>query len=73
MFEIEEGKLKMTGRVKEKKPVVEWLKSQGRFKHLFTPAYEHLVEEIQGDVDRKWEQLQRRAEFDDDPGPIVVV
>jgi len=41
----------------EKKPVVEWLKSQGRFRHLFAPQNEYLIEEIQQDVDRRWQRL----------------
>jgi len=57
LYEIEDGKLTINYRPKEKKPVREWLKSQGRFRHLFTPQNEHLIEEIQQDVDRKWEEL----------------
>ena len=64
LYEIENGKLTINYKPKEKKPVVEWLKSQARFKHLFSPKNEHLIEEIQKDVDRKWEGLLRREEFD---------
>ena len=64
VYEIENGRLKINAKPREKKPVVEWLKSQGRFKHLFTPKFEHLIPEIQADVDRKWEALLRREEFD---------
>ena len=64
VYEIENGKLKINAKPREKKPVEEWLKSQGRFKHLFTPKFEHLVAEIQADVDRKWEQLLKREESD---------
>ncbi len=57
LYEIENGKVAVTYKPKEKKPVREWLKSQGRFRHLFAPQNEHLIEEIQQDVDRKWEKL----------------
>ena len=57
LFEIEDGKTKVNYKPREKKPVVEWLKSQGRFRHLFAPKNEYLVEEIQQDLDRKWDRL----------------
>jgi pyruvate ferredoxin oxidoreductase beta subunit len=64
LYEIEDGKLSISHKPRDKKPVEQWLKSQGRFKHLFTPQYEHLVQEIQEDVDKKWNSLLRRQEFD---------
>ncbi|NIA03194.1 MAG: pyruvate synthase subunit beta [Nitrospirae bacterium] len=36
MYEIENGELAKVRKVKNRKPVEEYLKSQGRFKHLFT-------------------------------------
>lgn len=32
--------------------------SQGRFKHLFKKGNEHLIEQFQEEVDRRWEDLQ---------------
>ncbi|HZL04343.1 MAG TPA: pyruvate ferredoxin oxidoreductase, partial [Coriobacteriia bacterium] len=43
-----------------RKPVEEFLKPQGRFKHLFKPENAALLAEIQADVDRAWDQLQSR-------------
>lgn len=57
LYEIENGKTRVTYKPREKKPVVEFLKVQGRFRHLFQPGNEGLVEEIQKEVDRRWEQL----------------
>jgi len=57
LYEVDEGKTTVNYKPKEKKPVREWLKSQGRFRHLFAPKNEHLIEEIQQEVDRKWEAL----------------
>jgi len=37
--------------------MIEWLKSQGRFKHLMDPKWSSVFEEIQANVDRKWEEL----------------
>ncbi|MDP6439237.1 MAG: thiamine pyrophosphate-dependent enzyme [Candidatus Brocadiia bacterium] len=64
LYEIEDGKLKINYKPREKKPVEEWLKGQGRFKHLFSPKNEHLVAEIQADIDRRWEALLKREEDD---------
>ncbi len=64
LYEIEDGKLKINYKPREKKPVEEWLKGQGRFKHQFSPKNEHLVAEIQADIDRRWEALLKREEDD---------
>ena len=66
LFEIENGRLTINARPKEKKPVVEWLKSQGRFRHLFTPDNEHVIEETQQEVDRKWQELLDREAWEAD-------
>ncbi|MBS3763080.1 MAG: pyruvate ferredoxin oxidoreductase [Planctomycetes bacterium] len=66
VYEIEDGKLSITYKPSERKqkPVREWLKSQGRFKHLFQPKNEHLIEEIEQDVERKWQRLLQREKCD---------
>ncbi|MBI3988204.1 MAG: pyruvate ferredoxin oxidoreductase [candidate division NC10 bacterium] len=61
LFEIEEGNWKLTYRPREKKPIAEWLKTQGRFKHLLKPENEKLVKEIQERIDREWETLLKRC------------
>ncbi|MGC8778156.1 MAG: thiamine pyrophosphate-dependent enzyme [Candidatus Caldatribacteriaceae bacterium] len=62
LYEVENGKYRLTYKPKEKKPVEEWLKAQGRFKHLFTPENRHLIEEVQAYVDKEWETLLKRCE-----------
>lgn len=42
---------------REKLPVAEWFKIQGRFRHLFRPANASLLQEIQAKIDQEWEQL----------------
>jgi pyruvate ferredoxin oxidoreductase beta subunit len=59
---VENGVYKITASPKEKKPVVEFLKPQGRFKHLFKPENAPILERIQKEIDLKWEILQRRAQ-----------
>ncbi|MFA5779793.1 MAG: thiamine pyrophosphate-dependent enzyme [Elusimicrobiota bacterium] len=57
IYEVENGTYKLNYKPKEKKPVAEWLKSQGRFKHLFSPGNENLLKQIQDDVDKNWEKI----------------
>jgi pyruvate ferredoxin oxidoreductase beta subunit len=61
LFEIAEGEFSLTYLPLEKKPVVEWLKLQGRFRHLFKDGNEALLEQIQADVDQNWQKLLDRA------------
>ena len=57
LYEVDHGKLIVNYRPKEKLPVTDWLKAQGRFSHLFRPAYAWLLEEIQAKVDQEWDRL----------------
>jgi len=59
LYEIENGVTKITFKPKEKKPIVDFLKPQGRFKHLFKPENEGLLAKIQEDIDKEWEKLQK--------------
>jgi len=59
LYEIEDGVTRITFKPKEKKPIVDFLKPQGRFKHLFKPEHEGLLAKIQEDIDRDWEKLQK--------------
>jgi pyruvate ferredoxin oxidoreductase beta subunit len=57
LYEVENGEWRLTYKPKEKPPVEEWLKRQGRFRHLFRPENRHLIEEFQVEVDQRWERL----------------
>ncbi len=57
LYEVENGEWRLTYQPKEKKPVEEWMKRQGRFRHLFTPQNHHLIDEMQAEVDLRWERL----------------
>ncbi len=57
LYEVENGKTTVNYKPRDKKPVADWLKRQGRFRHLFRPANEWIVEEIQAKVDQEWERL----------------
>jgi len=64
LYEVENGKTKVTYKPKEKKPLEEWLKIQGRFKHLFKPKNEWIIQEMQEQVDKEWEALLAKSEAD---------
>jgi pyruvate ferredoxin oxidoreductase beta subunit len=57
LYEVENGEWKLSYKPREKLPVVEWLKRQGRFRHLFKPQNRHMIEQLQEEVDTRWEQL----------------
>lgn len=57
LFEVVEGKWILNYEPKKKLPIEEFLKTQGRFKHLFKPENEHLLAQYQQEVDRRWEDL----------------
>ena len=46
---------------KKPKPVEEFLKTQGRFKHLFKPENKKIIEKIQKMVDERWKELIKKS------------
>lgn len=63
LYEVKEGKYKINYRPKQKLPVTEWLKPQGRFRHLFQEKNAWVIEAIQKRVDEEWEELNQLAEL----------
>ena len=61
LYEIIDGKYIVNYKPKNKLPVVDFLKKQGRFKHLFKAGNEYMIEEIQKEVDKRWEELLKLA------------
>ena len=61
IYEVDNGVWKLNARPREKKPITEWLKLQGRFAHLLRPEGVLDVERIQSGVDRSWEALLERC------------
>ncbi|NCC67952.1 MAG: pyruvate ferredoxin oxidoreductase [Clostridia bacterium] len=59
LYEVENGEWRITYMPKKKLPVTEFLKLQGRFKHMFKPGSEWMIDEAQQYVDKKWERLLR--------------
>ena len=63
LYEIENGKYKITDKAAKKLPIEEFLKPQKRFKHLFNPGNEWMIKEFQDEVDRRWEALLKLEEM----------
>ncbi len=59
LYEIEDGNYVINYVPKEKKPIEEFLKTQGRFKHLFMPENKEVIGEIQRQVDEEWKKLNK--------------
>ena len=64
LYEYENGKYTLTSESKriaegksEKKPITEWFKAQGRYKHMLAVGNVELVAKVQAEIDRKWERL----------------
>jgi pyruvate ferredoxin oxidoreductase beta subunit len=57
LYEIENGKMKVTHIPKEKLALATFLKPQGRFAHLFRPENAWMLEDAQRRVDVEWDAL----------------
>ncbi|KPU27523.1 pyruvate ferredoxin oxidoreductase [Caloranaerobacter sp. TR13] len=61
LYEVENGEWRLTYKPKKKLPIEDFLRPQGRFKHLFKPENQHLIEELQKEIDRRWEMLLEKC------------
>lgn len=63
IYEVDQGRWKVNYKPKERLPVVEWMKLQGRFKHLFNmPGGEAIIEQCQRQVDDAWDVLLEKEQ-----------
>ena len=63
LYEIENGITNINYNPEDKNKkinVLEWLSMMGRTKHLKDKKYKYIVDEIQGEIDRRWERLPER-------------
>ena len=63
LFEVENGVYKINHKPKERSPIADWMQKQGRFKHLFKPGNEGILEASQTWVDSEWEKLLKLEEM----------
>ena len=57
LYEVIDGKYKINYKPAKKLPIEEFLKPQKRFKHMFNPGNEWMIEEFQKEVDNRWQEL----------------
>jgi pyruvate ferredoxin oxidoreductase beta subunit len=57
LYEVENGEWRLSYKPKEKRPVEEWLKRQGRFPHLFRPENRQMIDQIRAELDFHWQRL----------------
>lgn len=60
LYEIERGITKVSYKPKNKIEVIEFLKAVGRTKHLVKEEYNDIVNIIQKNVDKKWNELNNQ-------------
>jgi pyruvate ferredoxin oxidoreductase beta subunit len=51
-------------KVENPKKIEEYLKTQRRFKHLFSPENKALIKDIQGNIDSEWGELIHKVATD---------
>lgn len=61
LYEVIDGNYSQPFPNPQPLPVEEFLKLQRRFNHIFKPHNQHLIKQIQQQVDRAWYQLQEKA------------
>ena len=68
LYEVIDGKYVLNGVTKriadgkaEKKPLEEWIKIQGRFKHLLAEKNRWVIDEAQERIDAEWNRLLKLA------------
>ncbi len=64
LYEVENGKWKLNYKVRNKLPVIEWIKPQGRFAHLLKEENQPIVAKIQQKIDENWEKLLAKCSAD---------
>jgi pyruvate ferredoxin oxidoreductase beta subunit len=62
LYEVDNGKYKLTYKPSKDVPVTEYIKGQGRFKHLLKPENKPIVDKIQQHVNSEWEKLMKLCE-----------
>ena len=69
IYEVVNGKYQLSAPSKtiqtnpnKKRPIVEYMQGQGRYRHLFKPENRKILDEIQRNTDERWESLLKKCE-----------
>lgn len=63
LYEVENGKWKITYKPREIRPLTDWTDRQGRFQHLRQPQNKHILEELQERTNQNWQDLLKKCEI----------
>lgn len=61
LYEVDHGSWKLSYRPRQKQPIEDWLRSQGRFRHLFVAGGEEEIKQLQERVDLEWARLLKKC------------
>lgn len=61
LYEVVDGRWRLTGSGQKSKPVTEYLAAQGRFRHLMNGEHGDTVARIQAQVDSEWSRVLERC------------
>jgi pyruvate ferredoxin oxidoreductase beta subunit len=61
LYEVADGRYRLTYEPAHKLPIETWLRPQARFRHVFAHGNEELLVRIQQRVDREWAALRERC------------
>jgi pyruvate ferredoxin oxidoreductase beta subunit len=64
LYEVVDGRYRLTYKPDQICPVVDWLRPQARFAHLMRPESSGVVAQIQKQVDEEWMALLERCDRD---------
>jgi len=62
LYEVVDGKYKITVKPKEKLPIADFLKKQTKYRHMFRPGNEQMIQDLQDEVDVRWAEILKRSE-----------
>jgi pyruvate ferredoxin oxidoreductase beta subunit len=57
LYEVDKSKYKLSMKVPKPVPLEEFLKPQGRFRHLFAPEFIKDLEELRRQVETNWNRI----------------
>jgi pyruvate ferredoxin oxidoreductase beta subunit len=63
LYEVENGKYKITYTPRKRRGIIDFLSKQRRFSHLFNPLKEDIIKEIEEEINLKWEELNNLCQL----------
>lgn len=57
LYEVENGKYKINYKPKKRAPIINFIKPQGRYKHLLKPENKNILDKLQSYIDKDWDEL----------------